>query len=89
MIINRLNLLNFGKFKDREIEFSNGINLIYGHNEAGKSTMHKFIEGMLYGFHTNNSRAENNWLGDMEKFNPWTEESYDGELVYSQNGKDL
>lgn len=87
MIINRLNLLNFGKFKDREIEFSNGINLIYGYNEAGKSTMHKFIEGMLYGFHTNNGRAENNWLGDMEKFNPWTEESYDGELVYSQNGE--
>jgi uncharacterized protein YhaN len=87
MIINRLNLLNFGKFKDREIEFSNGINLIYGHNEAGKSTMQKFIEGMLYGFHANNGRVENNWLSDMEKFNPWMEESYDGELVYSQNGE--
>jgi DNA repair exonuclease SbcCD ATPase subunit len=87
MIINKLNLLNFGKFKEREIEFSNGINLIYGHNEAGKSTMQKFIEGMLYGFHTNNGRIENPWLGDMEKFNPWLEESYDGELVYSQNGE--
>ncbi|SHI95001.1 DNA repair exonuclease SbcCD ATPase subunit [Dethiosulfatibacter aminovorans DSM 17477] len=87
MIINRLNLLNFGKFKDKEIDFSNGINLIYGHNEAGKSTMHKFIEGMLYGFHISNGNAENNWLGDMEKFNPWTEESYNGELFYSQNGE--
>lgn len=89
MIINRLNLLNFGKFKDKEIEFSNGINLIYGHNEAGKSTMHKFIEGMLYGFHTSNGKAENNWLGDMEKFNPWTEECYNGELFYSQNGENV
>jgi uncharacterized protein YhaN len=89
MIINKLNLLNFGKFKDREIEFSNGINLIYGHNEAGKSTMHKFIEGMLYGFHTSNGKAENNWLNDMEKFNPWMGESYNGELVYSQNGEKL
>ena len=42
-----LHIDGFGKFHDRTISFHNGINVIYGKNEAGKSTLHTFIRGML------------------------------------------
>ncbi|MDD2447234.1 MAG: AAA family ATPase, partial [Tissierellia bacterium] len=50
MIIKELNLIGFGKFKNKVIKLDNGINLIYGKNEDGKSTLHSFIDGMFYGF---------------------------------------
>ena len=35
-----LHIDGFGKFHDRTISFNDGINIIYGKNEAGKSTLH-------------------------------------------------
>lgn len=49
MFFTQLKLNNFGRFHNREIDLSPGINLIYGENEAGKSTIHTFIRGMLFG----------------------------------------
>ena len=43
-----LHINGFGKIHDRTISFSDGINVIYGRNEAGKSTLHTFIRGMLF-----------------------------------------
>ena len=51
MKIKKLYLTSFGKFYKKDIELSDGFNLIKGLNEAGKSTIHKFIEGMLFGFY--------------------------------------
>lgn len=39
----------FGKLKEREFFLQDGINIIYGANESGKSTLHSFIRGMLFG----------------------------------------
>lgn len=44
-----LHMNNFGKFHDCSICFEDGLNVIYGKNEAGKSTLHSFIRGMLFG----------------------------------------
>ena len=44
-----LHIDGFGKFHDRTISLNDGINIIYGKNEAGKSTLHTFIRGMLFG----------------------------------------
>lgn len=52
-----LHLKGFGKFHDRTISFTDGINVIYGKNEAGKSTMHTFIRGMLFGIQPQRGRA--------------------------------
>ena len=57
MIIRELNLKHFGKFKNRKLEFSDGLNLIYGENEAGKSTVHSFLEAMLFGMERGRGRA--------------------------------
>ena len=47
MIIKTLHLISFGKFKNKTIELSDGLNIIYGKNESGKSTIMKFIYAML------------------------------------------
>lgn len=49
MIIQELRLKNFGKFTDKSIQLKEGMNLMYGENESGKSTIHTFIKGMFFG----------------------------------------
>ena len=57
MILKDLNIRGFGKFHDRKIEFSDGINILYGGNEAGKSTLHAFLRAMFYGMERARGRA--------------------------------
>ena len=49
MYLNKLLLKDFGKFNNKSIDLKPGLNLIYGENEAGKTTIKEFIIGMLYG----------------------------------------
>lgn len=49
MYIKKLLLQHFGKYNNREMELQPGLNLIYGPNEAGKTTVKDFIIGMFYG----------------------------------------
>ena len=50
MRIDRLDLIAFGPFTDRVLEFApNRVELIYGPNSAGKSTALRGLTGLLYG----------------------------------------
>ncbi|HCX63391.1 MAG TPA: hypothetical protein DHU59_13265, partial [Clostridiales bacterium] len=40
MYISKLHLRSFGKFIHKKIYFENKLNIVYGENEAGKSTVH-------------------------------------------------
>lgn len=57
MKLRELNIKNFGKFYNHSISLEDGINLIYGENEAGKSTIHAFIRSMLFGLTKQRGRA--------------------------------
>ena len=46
MKILSLHIDGFGKLHDQDISFQDGMNVVYGKNEAGKSTLHTFIKGM-------------------------------------------
>lgn len=48
MKIDRIHLAHFGKFRDKELEFSEGLNIIYGSNEAGKTTLHTAVKTIFY-----------------------------------------
>ena len=50
MIIKNIRLIEFGAYKDRSFNFDNGLNLIYGKNEVGKTTLRSSIDAALYGF---------------------------------------
>ena len=51
MNILKLELTHFGKFHLKTITFTSGLNIVYGKNEAGKSTIHAFVRSMLFGIH--------------------------------------
>jgi len=86
MILKELNLIGFGKFKNKNIKLKEGINLIYGENEAGKSTIHSFINGMFYGFLKPNVRTAL-YVEDHDKYNPWDKSRYAGVLSFQYNDR--
>mgnify|MGYP000626955263 CR=1 FL=1 len=57
MKILSLHIDGFGKLHDQDISFQDGMNVVYGKNEAGKSTLHTFIKGMLFGLERQRGRA--------------------------------
>lgn len=86
MIINELKLISFGKFKGKTLNLKEGFNMIYGENEAGKTTIHKFIEGMFYGFFKPYSKRKV-YSDDYDRYFPWKAADYRGVLKYSYNGQ--
>ena len=79
MKIKELNINGFGKLKDKNIKFNEGINVIVGENESGKSTLLKFITSIFYGI-SKNKRGKS--ISDYEKFKPWDSEIYSGKIKY-------
>ena len=71
MLIKKLTIDYFGKFKNREINLEQGINLIYGENESGKSTLHTFIKGVLFGIDPARGRAANTKDDIYNRYLPW------------------
>ena len=57
MVITELYIKNFGKFSDRRIRLHDGVQVISGENEYGKSTIHAFIRAMLFGMERGRGRA--------------------------------
>ena len=87
MIFKELGLLNFGKFEDKKIELQDGINLIYGVNEGGKSTITSFIDGIFYGF-SRDSLARKVRDELFEKSRPWTSNLYRGYIILNDGEED-
>lgn len=80
MKIQNLKINQFGKLKDKEIELKEHINVIYGKNESGKSTLLKFILGMFYGLSKNKNGKT---YTDFQKYTPWNEEDFSGKIKYT------
>ena len=80
-----LHIDGFGKFHDRTVRFEDGMNLVYGKNEAGKSTLHTFIRCMLFGMERGRGRAARNDL--FTRFEPWQNKgAYGGWIRLEKNG---
>lgn len=80
MKINKIKINSFGKLRNKEIEFKNGINILYGENESGKSTIMNFIKNTLYGISKNKKGKE---ISDYDKYKPWGKEEFSGKLEYT------
>lgn len=79
MKINRIKINSYGKLKEKEIDLKQGINIVYGKNEAGKSTLLRFIINSLYGISKTKKGKE---YSDYEKFLPWSGEDFSGRIEY-------
>ncbi len=80
MKIKKINISGYGKLSDLEISPSDGINVIYGKNESGKSTVADFIRYMLYGF-SRTSKLE------KTKYTPWTDTPAAGVMAVELDNK--
>lgn len=81
MRLERLMLTAFGRFGGLTLDLRPGLNIIYGQNEAGKTTIQKFVLGMLYGFKKRSLRRE--YTEDLARYRPWSGGDYRGALIYS------
>jgi len=54
MKIKKLTYKDYGKFQDKQVDLFPELTLIYGENEAGKSTIFSSIKTVLYGFNPAN-----------------------------------
>ena len=84
MKINNIKINNYGKIKNKEINFENGINIIYGKNESGKSTILNFIFNSFYGISKN---KKGKILSDYEKYSPINGEEFSGKIKYELDNK--
>ena len=86
MQIREARIFNFGKLQNRNIPFKEGINVIYGANEQGKTTLHAFLMGMLFGMEKGRGRAAA--LDAYSRYEPWHAPSfYSGALRFTVGGQ--
>ena len=86
MNIKEVKINGFGKLENRNIALDKHMNIIYGKNEAGKSTFLKFIDGMLYGLSKNKNGEI---ISDMEKYRPWENVSFSGKIKYEMDNGNI
>ena len=82
MKILQLNITEFGALKDKIIEPEGELNIIYGENESGKSTVLLFIKFMLYGL---TRRSATN--SERERSVSWSGHRAAGSMTLSHGGK--
>ena len=79
MKIDNFKINNYGKIENREVILTNGINLIKGYNEAGKSTILSFLNSMLYGI----DKTKKGNISEYDKYLPWLSTNFSGSMEYS------
>lgn len=79
MDIKEAKIIKYGGIKNLDVKFKNGFNVIYGKNEAGKSTLQSFINNMLFG--VDNKRSKDIRQNERVKLMPFGESSAMGELT--------
>ncbi|MBQ2672064.1 MAG: AAA family ATPase [Clostridia bacterium] len=87
MIIKKIQINGFGKFDNFEMELSDGMQVIYGPNEYGKSTIMEFIKIMFY---SKLSGKKTTTAADKlarKKYLPWSGNQMSGtvEFIYGGN----
>ena len=60
MTFNKIYIGAFGSLKDFTLELDRGLNVIFGENENGKSTIMAFIKMMFYGNERGSSQVSKN-----------------------------
>lgn len=78
IILKEAVLIRFGKFNNTTFKFNDGLQVLYGKNEAGKSTLQTFIKAMLYGVPSRRKPGE--VIKDRDRIIPWNERNAEGIL---------
>lgn len=85
MTINSLELRSFGKFSNETLTLTDGFNVIYGSNGAGKTTITDFIRLMLYGS-CGSERSRDISKNPRRKYLPWNGTPMSGAMTFEHDG---
>ncbi|MEJ5230110.1 MAG: AAA family ATPase, partial [Pseudothermotoga sp.] len=69
--IRELKILGFGKFHNCQVRFADGVNVVVGPNESGKTTLYKFIISNLAGLDEE----------ELSRYKPWDFDEFGGSMV--------
>ncbi len=84
MKISKIYISAFGGLKGFTLELSEGLNVIYGENENGKSTVAAFIKAMFYG---TGKKTQQLSTSIRQKYTPWNGDSMGGRIYFEHAGK--
>ncbi len=86
MEIRELLLRHYGKFENHRILLKPGVNVIYGGNETGKTTIHSFVCAMLYGLSRARGKAARS--DEYQLRQPWdTPGAFSGSMKIESRGQ--
>ena len=85
MYIKKLKIDAFGTLLDREIDLTEGLNIIEGANESGKSATAMFIKFMLYGLSGKSTAGE---LTERRRYVNWHTSTASGYMILSEEKTD-
>jgi len=77
--IENIKINSFGTLKNKEINLDKNVNIIYGKNESGKSTLLTYIKTAFYGISKNKNGKQ---ISDFDKYKPWSGEEFSGKIKY-------
>lgn len=79
MKINNLKINAYGNIENKDINLKQGINIIQGKNESGKSTLLNYIISSFYGISKN---KDGRVLSDYDRYKPWNNSEFSGRIDY-------
>lgn len=80
MWIKQAHIVGFGQFSQRTFNFVQGLQIVQGLNEAGKTTLHQFLFDMLFGFPQAKGRKINT-------YEPLNKGPYGGSIQFEVDGQ--
>ena len=87
MWVERIEIGGFGRLRNLSIDLQDGLNVVSGLNEAGKSTLHQAIATALFGcFSSTDRRKEQDAERRRERFAPWDGGPYRVSIVTRNAG---
>lgn len=78
-LIERIEIVSFGKLKNVAVQPQSGLNLLCAPNESGKSTLASFLRFVLYGFA--DARKKELSENDKKRYTPWDSPKSEGSLT--------
>jgi len=83
--LGKLDVTAFGRFQGYRLELRDGLNVIYGYNESGKSTLAAFIKAVFFGFKKAHTRNRS-YQPEYDKYVPWSGHDFCGAIEYEVAG---
>lgn len=82
MYIKNITIKSFGTLENKSFNFERGLNVLFGANESGKSTLLAFVVYMFYGTKIKKIR---NQITFKQKYTPWNGSPMEGTLCFEDD----